>query len=267
MSNGRGSKRTTAFSLVELLVVIGIIALLAALLLPALQQAKRMALSSQCQGNLRQCGVALTGYAGDFDDWVFSADTSWAVYPCLAEVMMTYGYAPRVGKYVASRGTSQVPNGQVYQCPSLPPPTGLKEWGTVYPNNGYPGTSSMGYGLRCFTSGRWYYSGEKLGGAETFYMKLPSVYQPSRLPYMADTCTPAKDGSGNQVGLAQCCIWYTWATLSTGYGGSLHLRHNRRGNVWMPDGHSASWGAADTYEFKCASPGISGATTPIGFNY
>jgi len=256
--------KSKAFSLVELLVVIGIIALLASLLLPALQQAKKMALASQCLGNLRQCGVGLTGYANDFDDWVFGADTS-SYPPCPGEMMMTYGYAPKAGTYAASWGCSKVPNGQVYQCPSLPPQAGAKAWGTVFPSEGYPGVSAWSYGIRCFSWSRWYYPGENLGGDGTMFMKLSSVHQPSRLPYMADTC--GSDGSGVAGALAQYYVWYTWATLATGYGGSLHLRHNKRGNVWMPDGHSASWSAADTGDFKCGGPGLPGANNPIGYNY
>ena len=54
-----------AFTLVELLVVIGIIAILVALLLPALQKAKQAAVSAQCLSQLRQCGQVLYLYANE----------------------------------------------------------------------------------------------------------------------------------------------------------------------------------------------------------
>src|SRR5262252_2518608 len=56
------------FTLIELLVVIAIIAILAAMLLPALAQAKQRAQKTQCVSNLKQQGLAIILYAGDFSD-------------------------------------------------------------------------------------------------------------------------------------------------------------------------------------------------------
>jgi prepilin-type N-terminal cleavage/methylation domain-containing protein len=58
------------FTIVELLVVIAVIALLAAMLLPVLARAKEKARSSQCAANLRQWGLAYQMYASDNGDFL-----------------------------------------------------------------------------------------------------------------------------------------------------------------------------------------------------
>src|SRR5262245_39262479 len=61
------TRRRTAFSLIEILIVIGVIALLVGLVVPGYSKARRMADAAQCESNLRQWGIAVLIYAQEYD--------------------------------------------------------------------------------------------------------------------------------------------------------------------------------------------------------
>lgn len=75
MSKQRG------FTLIELLVVISVIALLMAILMPALNRAKRQARMVACQAQLHQWGLIFSAYTGDHDGYFMQGWTGTAEYP------------------------------------------------------------------------------------------------------------------------------------------------------------------------------------------
>ena len=80
--------RRAAFTLVELLVVIGIIALLISILLPALGKARKQALNTNCMSNLRTIGQAVQIYASENRGKVPAHPGGGLRPPCRLRTMM-----------------------------------------------------------------------------------------------------------------------------------------------------------------------------------
>lgn len=95
--------RKTRFTLIELLVVIAIIAILASMLLPALQRARSTAKKSSCSGNLRQIAFGHIGYSDDYNDYI-AAGIRWP-----GNIVWPTSLAPYMGKNA---------NGKAFFCPA-----------------------------------------------------------------------------------------------------------------------------------------------------
>jgi prepilin-type N-terminal cleavage/methylation domain-containing protein/prepilin-type processing-associated H-X9-DG protein len=114
------SKRQSGFTLVELLVVIGIIALLISILLPALNRARTQSYAVKCQSNLRQLAQSLINYAAE----------NKQRFPGNVNGLPEWYHRDVIGRFLPK--TQETPNGNiatpVMVCPSTREPNVVRSY-------------------------------------------------------------------------------------------------------------------------------------------
>ena len=116
--------RIFPFTLIELLVVIAIIAILAALLFPALTAAKEMAKGAQWLSNMKQIGLVLHSYADDYKEYLpplYSGPGPGWDNPLAPHLLAAHGLGSRSDwQYYSFNYGGSAQNSLFGRCPSLP---------------------------------------------------------------------------------------------------------------------------------------------------